>query len=294
MKTQKNIFIAFLLNFLFAIFEFAGGVFTGSVAILSDAVHDLGDAATIGISYFLEKKSNCRPDETYTYGYGRFSVLGGAMTSLILLIGSGIVICNAITRIITPTPIHYDGMILFAVVGVAVNFCAALVTHKGDSLNQKAVNLHMLEDVLGWAVVLVGAVIMKFTEISLLDPLLSIGVAVFILLHAIKNLRQALLLFLERTPDGMDPHQISAKLREIPGVTDVHHIHLWSMDGSANLATVHLVTSKDPVLIKAAVRSELQRLGICHATLELEAENEPCCATHCRIAPQHTTCCHHH
>ena len=160
MKTEKNIFIAFILNLSFAVFELFGGLFTGSVAIISDSIHDIGDAASIGISYFLEKKSKKQPDEKYTYGYMRFSVIGGVITTLILLLGSLIVIYNAVLRLISPTAINYDGMIIFAVVGVVVNFCAAFFTRHGDSINQKAVNLHMLEDVLGWIVVLAGAVVL--------------------------------------------------------------------------------------------------------------------------------------
>ena len=152
MKTEKNIRIAFFLNLAFSIFELIGGLFTGSVAILSDALHDVADAASIGLSWLLEKKSQKRPDEHYTYGYGRFSVLGSVITTVILLAGSTVVISNAVERIMHPTAIRYDGMILFAIVGVCVNLAAAFVTREGDSLNQKAVNLHMLEDVLGWAV----------------------------------------------------------------------------------------------------------------------------------------------
>ena len=167
MKTERNIFIAFLLNLSFSVFEFIGGIITGSVAIMSDAVHDIGDAASIGISFFLEKKSKGKPDEKYTYGYARYSVVGGLITTLILLLGSVMVIYNAVNRIIEPTEIDYTGMIIFAVVGVCVNFCAAIFTREGGSLNQKAVNLHMLEDVLGWLVVLMGAIVMKFTDFAL-------------------------------------------------------------------------------------------------------------------------------
>ena len=170
--------IAFLLNLAFSLFELAGGFVTGSIAIASDALHDLGDAAGIGISYFLERKSKRQPDETYTYGYARFSVLGSIITTIILLIGSAVVIYNAISRLFSPQALHYDGMILFAVVGVCVNTLAAFFTREGDSLNQKAVNLHMLEDVFGWAIVLVGAIVMRFTDFALLDALLSVGVAV--------------------------------------------------------------------------------------------------------------------
>ena len=156
MKSEKKILIAFILNLLFSVFEFFGGIFTGSVAIVSDAVHDLGDAASIGISYFLEKKSKRQPDEQYTYGYARYSVLGATVTNLILIVGSIMVIYNAVDRIINPVEIHYNGMIVLAAVGVCLNFGAAYFTREGESLNQKAVNLHMLEDVLGWAVFWLG------------------------------------------------------------------------------------------------------------------------------------------
>ena len=175
MKTEKNILIAFILNLSFSIFEFIGGIFTGSVAIISDSVHDIGDAASIGIAFFLERKSKKQPDEKYTYGYKRYSLLGGIITTLILLLGSIAVVYNAVSRIISPTEINYNGMIIFAIVGVCVNLCASLLTRDGDSINQKAVNLHMLEDVLGWVVVLIGAIVMRFTDFYIIDPLMSIG-----------------------------------------------------------------------------------------------------------------------
>ena len=293
MKTEKNILFAFILNFAFSVFEFFGGIFTGSVAILSDAVHDIGDAASIGVSFFLEKKSHKKPDEKYTYGYARYSVIGSVITTLILLFGSLAVVYNAIVRIFNPTEINYNGMIIFAVVGVCVNFGAAMLTREGDSLNQKAVNLHMLEDVLGWAVVLVGAVVMRFTDFYIIDPLMSIGVAIFILINAIRNLKEALELFLEKTPHGIDSHEIKEHVCQIDGVLDVHHIHLWSMDGQSNYATMHVVAKGDFHEIKEKVREELREHGIGHATLELEAEGEHCHEEHCHV-DEHSHEGHHH
>ena len=294
MKTEKNILIAFLLNLIFSVFEFFGGIFTHSVAIISDAIHDIGDAASIGISYFLEKKSKKQPDETYTYGYMRYSVIGSIITTLILLFGSLAVIYNAVLRIINPTEINYNGMIIFAIVGVIVNFCAAFFTREGDSLNQKAVNLHMLEDVLGWAVVLIGAIIMRFTDISIIDPIMSIGVAVFIFINAIKNLKEAIDLFLEKTPHGIEVREIKEHLMEIEGVLDVHHIHIWSMDGHNNYATMHIITNNSHHEIKEKVREELKEHGIGHATLELEAENEHCHEECCHVEFTKTHGHHHH
>ena len=294
MKTQRNILIAFILNLALSVFELFGGLFTGSVAILSDVLHDVGDAASIGISYFLEKKSKKRPDEKHTYGYARYSVVGSVITTLILMLGSIAVIWSAIGRIASPTEINYDGMIIFAVIGVLVNLGAAFLTRGKDSLNQRAVNLHMLEDVLGWIVVLVGAVVMRFTDISIIDPAMSIGVAVFVLINALGNLKEALDLFLEKTPHGIDLAEIREHLSEIEGVIDVHHIHVWSMDGQTSFATMHVVTASDPCEIKAKVRKELSEHGISHATLEIEDENECCGEKECHIEPSGEAGHHHH
>ena len=291
MKSEKNILIAFLLNLAFSLFELVGGFFTNSVAIMSDALHDIGDAASIGISYFLEKKSKRQPDDIYTYGYARYSVMGSVITVLILLVGSVLVVLNAVNRIFNPQEIHYNGMILLAVIGVIVNFLAAFFTRHGDSLNQKAVNLHMLEDVLGWAVVLVGAIVMRFTDLKLIDPILSIAVAVYIFIHAFSHLREVLDLFLIKIPKSVDLEEIKHHLTEIDGVVGVHHIHIWSLDGNQNYATMHIVTNGDPLTVKKAVKEELQEHGIVHATLELESEGEACEEEHCHIR---TDCVHHH
>ena len=292
MKTEKNILIAFILNSIFSIFELAGGFFTGSVAIMSDSLHDLGDAISIGLSYFLEKKSKKQPDEKYTFGYLRYSVLGSVFTTLILLLGSLLVIINAVTKIIHPVAIKYNGMMIFAVFGVIVNLCAAIMTKEGDSLNQKAVNLHMLEDTLGWIIVLIGAVIMRFTNIAIIDPLMSIGVSVFIIINAIKNLKEALSLFLEKKPRGVNLEEIKKHVMKIQGVLDVHHVHLWSMDGNNNYATMHIVTNEFAHDIKEKIRQELKEHGICHVTLELETENEKCDEICCTI--KNTSNHHHH
>lgn len=295
MKTERNILVAFILNLLFSIFEFIGGVFTGSVAIISDAVHDVGDAASIGISYFLERKSKKQPDQKYTYGYARYSVIGGLFTTIILLTGSVIVMYNSIIRIINPTEINYNGMILFAVVGVCVNFCAAYFTREGDSINQRAVNLHMLEDVLGWGIVLIGAIVMKFTDFKLIDPIMSIGVSLFILIHAVKNLKEITDLFLEKVPNNTSISEIKERIEKIDGVIDVHHIHLWSMDGQNNFATMHIVTDSEAHEIKDEIRAELLEHGIGHVTIEIEASAEHCHQKSCYIeSPAHLGHCHHH
>ena len=294
MKTERNILIAFILNLAFSIFEFIGGAITGSVAIVSDAVHDMGDAMSIGASYFLEKKSKKQPDEKYTYGYTRYSVIGGVITTFVLLFGSAAVIYNAVLRIINPVPINYDGMIIFAIVGALVNLAAAYFTREGDSINQRAVNLHMLEDVLGWVVVLIGAIVMRFTDFAIIDSLMSIGVAAFILINAIRNLKEVVELFLEKTPRSIQINEIKEHVCEIDGVLGVHHIHIWSMDGQKNYATMHVVVNGEASEIKKKIREELNEHGICHATLELEAEGEVCGEENCHIEHSSHGVHHHH
>ncbi len=292
MKTEKNILIAFLLNISFSIIELIGGIFTGSIAILSDSLHDLGDALSIGVSYFLERKSKKKPDNKHTYGYIRYSVLGSIFTTMILLIGSIFVVYEAIKRMINPVEINYNGMIGFAIFGVVINAIATFVTREGDSLNQKSVNLHMLEDVLGWIVVLIGSILMKFTNITYIDSILSILVAVFIFINAFKNLLRIIDLFLEKTPNNIDLQELKEHLLEIEGVNDVHHVHVRSIDGYSNLATLHVIVEEYSHKIKEKIKEELKEHNICHSTIELELKDEKCADEECKV--EHNSEGHHH
>ncbi len=282
MKSQKRILIAFVLNLVFAVFEFIGGALTGSVAIISDSVHDFGDSISIGISYLLEGKSKKEPDDKYTYGYLRYSVLGSLIMTVILIVGSIFVIIKSIDRFIHPVEIDYNGMLIFAFVGMIINLVAALYTRKGDSLNQKAVSLHMLEDVLGWCVVLIGAVSMKFTDITYIDPIMSIGVAIFLLVHAIKHFKEICDIFFEKIPDGIDIAELKEHIEEIDGVEDVHHFHVRTLDGFNHIATLHIVVNGDPAEIKKAVKEELSEHGITHTTIETETPEEECADLICQ------------
>lgn len=283
MKIEKNIFIAFLLNLLFSIIEFIGGTLTNSIAIISDSIHDFGDSLSIGISYLLEKKSKKKPDDKYTYGYIRYSVIGSTITTIILLVGSLLVVYNAILRIINPIDINYDGMIIFAIIGVIINSLASYFTREGDSLNQKSVNLHMLEDVLGWVVVLIGAIIMKFTSIRIIDSILSILVSLFIFINALNNFKIIIDIFLEKTPKNINIDSIKNSLLKIKNIIDIHHIHVWSMDGYKNYATLHVVVEKNTKKIKDEIRLCLEHFDIEHVTIEIETKDELCNQSNCDV-----------
>ena len=292
MRSDARVLGALFLNLFFSAVELVGGVLTGSVAILSDALHDLGDALGIGTAYALERKSHRPPDREYTYGYLRYSAVGGLLTNLILLAGSVAVIYRAVLRFFDPNELHARGMILLAILGVGINLAATLLTRHGHSHGERAVSLHMLEDVLGWLAVLVGGVVIELTGLTVLDPILSIAVALFILVEAMRGLFEVLTLLLDKVPRGVFAEELRQKILGIDGVLDVHHIHLRSLDGHIHDATMHIVTTKDTQKIKEAVRALLKEHGFRHATLETESE---CCdAPDCRLEPQGTEHCHGH
>ena len=214
--------------------------------------------------------------------------------TVILIISSILIIIGAITRIFDPVEINYNGMIIFAVFGVIVNFIAAYFTKGGNSLNQKSVNLHMLEDVLGWLIVLIGAIIMKFTDIAIIDPILSILVALFILVSALKNFKIILDLFLEKVPSNISVKDIREKLLLIKDIKDIHHIHIWSIDGYNNYATMHVIVDNKNEDIRKTIKEELKKHGISHVTIQIEKNDEECSEHDCCVDTTNHEHHHHH
>jgi len=294
MKTARNILLAFLLNLSFSIFELVGGFLTGSIAILSDAIHDLGDAASIGVSYLLEKKSLKSADDTYTYGYLRFSMLGALITSSILTVGSVWVILRAIERCLNPSPVHSGGMLILALLGLVVNLMAAFFTSRGDSLGEKAINLHMLEDVLGWAAVLLGALLIKITGATIIDPLLSIAVALFILINAIKSLREVFDIFLLKCPENVDLQELKQRISSLDSVQKVGQIHIWRLDENRNIATVFIVTDNPHENLKTEIKEILNHYNIVYSTIEFGSEEAKCEALYSPSLNHHHHHHHHH
>jgi len=277
----KNIKVAFFLNLFFTLFEIAGGFFTNSMAILSNAVHDLGDSLSLGLAWYFQKVSAKRSDKSYSYGYKRFSLLGAIINSIVLVVGSIFILSEAIPRIFHPEKTQATGMFLLAIVGVLINGIAFLRLKRGNSLNAKVVSLHFLEDVLGWVSILVGAVIMYFFNATFIDPVLSVGIAFFVLSNVYKNIRQTLHIILQGIPDNIDIEEISKQLQEFKGIEDIHDLHVWSVDGNYNILTVHVVLNtlleKDKIAeLKGRIRNSLKQKGIQHATIEFESKDEHC------------------
>lgn len=280
-QLTKNIKLAFFLNFGFAILEIFGGLWTNSLAILSDAVHDLGDSLSLGLAWYLEKTSDKKSDLVFSYGYRRLSLLAALINTLILLAGSLYVISEAIPRLINPEPTNVRGMILFAVLGISINALAMLKVFNKNSFNARIVALHLLEDVFGWVAVLIVSIALIFTDYYILDPILSILIATYILYNAIANLRKTTTLFLQAVPENIDIQKLEKSILSLAKVDSIHHTHVWSLDGEHHVLTTHVVvindTNREDIKsIKNAIQTMGQNLNLEHITVEIEYVNEHC------------------
>ena len=277
----KNLGAAFLLNLTFTVFEIAGGLLTNSVAILSDAVHDAGDSISLGLAWYLHRIASRQSDTNFTYGYRRFSALGALITGVLLVAGLGFVLLNAIPRLVNPEPVHGAGMMGMAVVGIVFNGAAALRLRGGSSINERLASWHLLEDVLGWAAVLVGSVFVLVWNLPIVDPILSIFISAFVLWNVGKNLRKVAAVFLQRVPDGFDTAQFVRRVLDLPQVKDVHHTHVWTLDGEHHVLTTHLVVDRAATReavagIKCKVTGFLAGEAFDHVTIDVEMEGEAC------------------
>jgi cobalt-zinc-cadmium efflux system protein len=287
MKSEKRMFLSFILNFVFTIFEFFGGLITGSIALMSDALHDLGDSISIGVAIFLEKKSKQKADYKYTYGYYRFSLLGGLISSLILIVGSTIIIYRSIERLMNPEPlINSQLLIIFAVIGVVVNGLAAYNASKGHTINEKVISLHLLEDVFGWVALLVTSILIHFLHIDILDAILSLVFSLYIAFHVFRNLKDIFEVFLEKAPKKPSIETIKSTLMNIDDVVDVHHIHIWTVEGSIRIITLHAVLKDAPSYkevheIQLRIHQLLKNLGIEHTTVQIEYQGLDCVGDAC-------------
>lgn len=277
--TVENIRIAFFLNLGFTILEIVGGLLTNSVAILSDSLHDLGDTLSLGAAWYLERYAQKDPNARYSYGYRRFSLLGSLITAAVLVIGSLFILSETVPRLLDPQAANAPGMVILALIGVAVNGFAALRLRGSASLNAQTVAWHLLEDVLGWVVVLVVGVVLVFVDLPILDPILSIVLMLYVLYHVIGNLRQTLSIFLQAAPESIDVSALTEQIMNVKGVRSQHHTHVWSLDGEHHVLTTHVVvdteTDRDSIRrIKEAVRQLVADAEFEHVTIEVEYEGE--------------------
>ena len=274
MKTKCAVWLAFFLNLSFAIVEFiAGGIF-GSSAVLADSVHDFGDAVAIGISAFLESISNRKEDSHYTLGYKRFSLLGAMVTAVILMTGSGMVILENMVKLFHPHPVNEEGLLWLGIIAISVNVLASLVIRKGQTKNESILSLHFLEDILGWVAVILMAIVLRFTDWYILDPLLSLAISFFILSKAIPRFWSTLRIFLDAVPEGVNIHKIKADLAELDHVASINQLNLWTMDGLEKNAIVHVCLEhvKHMEVCKESIRTLLKERGFQNVTIEVDED----------------------
>ena len=268
--------LAFFLNLSFTVVEALGGWWTNSIAVLTDALHDLGDTVVLGAAWYLQGLAGRSRDERYSYGYGRYSMLGGWLAAAILVVGSVVMFILAATRLFAPVLPHAQGMMVLAVFGLVMNGIAAWQLHSGTTLNERGAYLHLLEDVLGWAAVLAGAVVIHISGWAIIDPLLSMAISAYIFTRALGTLRNGTRILMQARPIEVDTAGLREQLLRIPGVRSLHDQHTWTLDGSYVVHTVHMVLATDAMPRSLEIKAEAHRVlrngGIDHTTIEVEPE----------------------
>lgn len=271
--------LAFVLNLTFAVLELFGGWWTGSMAIVANSIHDFGDAATLLIALQLESRAQQSATTRYSYGFKRLSLLSAFLAGVVLIAGSLVVLISALERLFnSPELPMATGMMGFAVMGLVVNGLAAHRLHQGHTHNERILTWHMVEDILGWAAVLVGGILVKYFFWSWVDPILAIAVSGFVGWNAMRHLLKTIFVFMQGVPGNLDSEKLRSDLQALKGVRDVHDLHIWSLDGADHVMTLHarLAPEADPRLVKGEIRHLARHHGVFHTTIELEGLNEDC------------------
>jgi cobalt-zinc-cadmium efflux system protein len=276
-EREARVRFAAFLNFAFTIVELVGGLWTNSLAILSDALHDFGDSIALLVSWLFERGAKRSPDDSHTFGYQRLSLFSALVSASILIGGSIVIIVQAIPRFFNPEPVNAFGMLGIAIIGITFNSAGFFLLKKGESLNEKVLSWHLLEDVLGWITLLIGGIIIYFWKFYLIDPVMTVGLTVFILYNVSKNLREAINILLQGVPEHIDLEAVKADLKGIKGIIGMHDVHVWSMEGETGIFTAHVVLDDEalkepPEQIKQIIKGALLKHHIEHSTIELEGE----------------------
>ncbi|MDD5540041.1 MAG: cation diffusion facilitator family transporter [Candidatus Marinimicrobia bacterium] len=280
-KSGDYIGLAFGLNLVFALFELFGGLWINSMAVISDALHDFGDSMSLGFVWYFKRIARRQQDNRFTYGYQRYALLGAIVNMIVLIIGSLIVLSQAMPRLLHLVKPNSTGMLIFAIFGILVNGLVVYRMRGQRSLAEQAVTWHMMEDVLGWIAVLIVSLVLKFTNWYFLDPLLSIIIMVFILYKVIGNFRKTMAVFLQSAPENINNDEINRQLSKLEKVKSAHHTHIWSLDGEHNVLTTHIVVEADTTRaevqnIKNRIKTLTESYHCEHLTVEIEYEDEDC------------------
>jgi len=278
---DRRIRAAFFLNLAFTLVEIAGGLWTNSISVLSDALHDLGDSLALALTWRLSRLAGRSGDDAFTFGYRRFSLLSGLIMGVVLFGGGAIVLLEAIPRLLAPEAMNVRGMFVLALGGILVNGVAALRMHGGRGIGERIVTWHFVEDVLGWTAVLLVSIVMWFWDVPILDPILSIGITLYVLWNVGRRLKDTFVVLLQGVPPGVNLKDLEDAMREVPGVCNVHHTHVWSQDGEHHVLTTHAVIEcadsyDDVAQVRSHLKERLRTFGIEHATIEVESADRRC------------------
>lgn len=279
--SNKNLKVAFFLNLAFTIIEVFAGLYVNSMAIIADAIHDMGDSLSLGTAWYLQNKSNQVANKKYSYGYRRFSLFGALINCVVLIAGGIYAIIETIDRFINPAIPDATGMMWFAFLGIAVNGYAAWKLSTGKSMNERVVSWHLVEDVLGWVAILIVSIVLQFKEIAYLDPALSVLITLYILWNSIKKLKETLFIFLQGKPKDINKDEIIKEIIAVKDVVSAHDTHIWSLDGEHHVFTTHVKLAKldtfnDLVVIKTKIKEILAQHHFEHYTVETDLDSENC------------------
>jgi cobalt-zinc-cadmium efflux system protein len=278
-RREERVRLAAFLNIAFTVIEIMGGLWTNSLAILSDALHDLGDSIALFISWLFERGAKKSPNAKYTFGYQRLSLFSAIFSASVLVAGSIIIFYQAIPRLLSPETVNALGMVGLALIGVAFNALGFFLLKRGESLNEKVLSWHLLEDVLGWIVILVGGVVMYFWDFYLIDPIMTVALTAFIFYNVAKNLREGIRILLQGVPKHINLEGVKRDIGAVKGVLGMHDIHIWSLEGETDVFTAHVVLEdatleKHPEETKQTIREILLKHHLEHSTIEFESEGQ--------------------
>jgi len=282
-EVNQAFVIGIVLNFAFVIIEVIVGLNIHSLSLLSDAGHNLADVASLAMSLIAIRLLKVRPTERYTYGFKKTTILVALLNAAILLLSLGAIGYEAIHRLISPEPLPGKTISIVAAIGIVINALTAMLffRSKENDLNIRSAFLHLLSDAIVSAALVVGGLIIFYTNLFWIDAALSLLVAFVILFSTWQLLRDSLRLSLDGVPAGIEIRKIRDAIAKMKGVKDFHHIHVWAISTTENALTAHVVVDRSCTMeyvdqLKHDIKHELLHLNIQHATLEVEMEDAPC------------------
>ncbi len=273
-QASSNISITLILSFLFNIVVIIGGLYTNSIAIVSDAIHDMTDTFCLLISWILERASLKGKNDKYTYGYQRLSILSAIITSVFVIIASLLVIYESVTRIFSVVSPNPEGMFFFSIIGIIFKGLSVYKVYNGQTYNEKAISFHLLGDVFRWLAILILSIVLMFWNVPILDPLISLIIAIWLIYTLGKTLLDSLRIMLQKVPEEYDLKKLKENILNIDNVSEILDIHLWSLDGIDLILTakIKVESSQKEDLLK--IREEISKLSddfdVSEETIEFE------------------------